>query len=396
MQFLLHHGRWILTGIAVAAALLASLIVQRALRRLSSETIWRCLKALGVLLGAIAIFAGLLVVVQYGPEWQLRREGIQIDTKTAQPNADEIAKLQDEYRKTILQALAGVLVLAGLWYTRRRILISEQGQITERYTRAIEQLGAVKACGENLYVPNTEVRLGAIYALERIARDSARDHWTIMEVLTAYVRENAPAKPEEKDKEEQTAEKKPATEIQAILTVLGRRQRDKKREHPEQCLDLLGTDLRGADLSSLHFENALFSNAQLDGAYFSGAHLDMAAFFNTHLNGTYFSGAHLDGAYFSGAHLDGAYFLDAHLDGANFSMAHLDGAFFLDAHLDGAFFLDAHLDVANFRAAKSPIVDQILAAKSWSSAHFDPEFRKELEEAHRKQNEPATDTSSDK
>jgi hypothetical protein len=36
-----------------------------------------------------------------------------------------------------------------------------------------------------------EVRLGGIYALERIARDSARDHWPIMEILTAYLQTHA-------------------------------------------------------------------------------------------------------------------------------------------------------------------------------------------------------------
>ncbi|WP_062294251.1 hypothetical protein [Nostoc piscinale] len=43
------------------------------------------------------------------------------------------------------------------------------------------------------------MRLGAIYTLERIAKDSAKDHWTIMEVLTAFVRENAPRKLEEEN-----------------------------------------------------------------------------------------------------------------------------------------------------------------------------------------------------
>ena len=61
-------------------------------------------------------------------------------------------------------------------------MVSQEGQITDRFTRAIEQLGA-----EQL-----QVRLGGIYALERIARDSPGDHWPIMEVLTAFVRENAP------------------------------------------------------------------------------------------------------------------------------------------------------------------------------------------------------------
>src|SRR5215208_1920659 len=49
---------------------------------------------------------------------------------------------------------------------------AEQGQITERFTRAIDQLGSEKL----------EIRLGGIYALERIAKDSPRDHLQILEV----------------------------------------------------------------------------------------------------------------------------------------------------------------------------------------------------------------------
>lgn len=41
-------------------------------------------------------------------------------------------------------------------------------------------------------VPNLEVRIGAIYALERIARQNLDEHIQIMEILTAYIRQNAP------------------------------------------------------------------------------------------------------------------------------------------------------------------------------------------------------------
>lgn len=54
--------------------------------------------------------------------------------------------------------------------------ISREGQVTERFTRAVDQLGS-----EHL-----DVRLGAPYALERIAHDSATDRRTIGEILTAY------------------------------------------------------------------------------------------------------------------------------------------------------------------------------------------------------------------
>jgi hypothetical protein len=53
--------------------------------------------------------------------------------------------------------------------------------VTDRYTKAIEQHGSDKL----------DVRIGSIYALERIARDSARDHPTVMEVLTAFIRERS-------------------------------------------------------------------------------------------------------------------------------------------------------------------------------------------------------------
>ena len=77
---------------------------------------------------------------------------------------------------------AGALVFTARNFTlsRRTFELTEQGQVTDRYTKAIEQLGSDKLA----------VRIGGIYALERIARDSARDHPAVMEVLTAFIREH--------------------------------------------------------------------------------------------------------------------------------------------------------------------------------------------------------------
>ena len=67
-------------------------------------------------------------------------------------------------------------------WQRRTYELTEQGQVTDRYTKAIEQLGSKEV----------DVCIGGIYALERIARDSARDHPTVMEVLAAFIREHPP------------------------------------------------------------------------------------------------------------------------------------------------------------------------------------------------------------
>jgi hypothetical protein len=62
---------------------------------------------------------------------------------------------------------------------RDQLALAEQGQITERFTRAIDQLDASRSLA---------VRLGGLYALERIARDSRNDRPTVAEVLCAYIR----------------------------------------------------------------------------------------------------------------------------------------------------------------------------------------------------------------
>jgi len=54
------------------------------------------------------------------------------------------AKLRDDVRATLLQAIAGLLLLLGAFATWRHVQISREGQITERFSRAIEQLGSDK------------------------------------------------------------------------------------------------------------------------------------------------------------------------------------------------------------------------------------------------------------
>lgn len=101
------------------------------------------------------------------------------------PDLNQRAAAEASTRTGLIAGLVGLAALGGLVLTARTYRLTQQGQITDRYTKAIEQLGAEKL----------EVRLGGIYALERIAVDSKRDHPTIVEVLSAFVRERAPYAP---------------------------------------------------------------------------------------------------------------------------------------------------------------------------------------------------------
>jgi uncharacterized protein YjbI with pentapeptide repeats len=131
-----------------------------------------------------------------------------------------------------------------------------------------------------------------------------------MEVLTAYVRENArrvePSEGDFASEKGDEVERRVPTDIQAILTVLDRR--DSTHERPEQRLDLQDTDLPGVDLSG----------ANLAGANLFGTNLEEA-----NLLGADLTKAYLESANLSGASLIGAYLTRANLWGANLEVASL-------------------------------------------------------------------------
>lgn len=100
------------------------------------------------------------------------------------PAADR-AKAVNDIRTTVLQCLAGIALLVGAFFTWRQSDVSRQGQITQRFMAAVEQLGST----------SPQVRIGAIFALERIAHDSPDDRRPIAEVLCSFVKRNRLATP---------------------------------------------------------------------------------------------------------------------------------------------------------------------------------------------------------
>jgi hypothetical protein len=124
-----------------------------------------------VIVGAALVVALIAVILKWAPEW-LGKRGLR-----GKDEAEEIGRV----RTALLATLAGLIAIAGAVFTGLSYRLNRAGQITERFTRAIDQLGSDKL----------DVRLGGIYALERIARDSSEDHPQVIEVLTAYVREHA-------------------------------------------------------------------------------------------------------------------------------------------------------------------------------------------------------------
>ncbi len=346
--------------------------------RLSKET---------VIVSAIAVMAaialGLLIptIARLNQDTAVLHETPTAENKRKFDASLEHVKALVGGMGTIATIVGGVVLYLNFRVANRNAEITEDKQVTDRFSKAVEQLGSDKI----------EVRLGGIYSLERIAKDSPADHWTIMEVLTAFVRERtiitAPAQPERQTfvaallaEQPQPNSSLPAvpTDVQAVLTVIGRR--DLTRETKDQRLDLNGTNLSRASLQSANLQQASLQGANLQQVNFQGANLQGthllnanlpraslkdtnlqgACLVNANLQGAVLWKANLQGAYLLGADLQGAYLLGANLQGAYLVNANLQGAYLLDANLQGAYLWKANLQGADLRDTK--LNDGILLA----------------------------------
>jgi hypothetical protein len=261
---------------------------------------------------AIAGIVGLAGVVAYGVAlWRA-------------PGWMHAPTPQDRYNARVLVISVGgaIVVLVGLLYTARNYRLSRRGQVTDRFTVALERLGSTE-----LYV-----RIGGVHALEHVMRDSAEHYNDVIEVLTAFIRDRTPRRgrqvwhPVTGSVPDPDLPPEPMPDVKAALTALGNRP-----DRPErQRIDLAGRHLVGA---------------QLNGANLTWANLD----------GADLTRAYLDGADLTRAYLGGADLTDAHLISADLTRAYLGGTNLADALLgfadDGADDVDAAvIPIPTYRA----------------------------------------------
>lgn len=300
------------------------------------------------LLVMIAFLGLLAACITVFPAWLLNATSGHGALNTSDRVVDENA-----IRTTLVQVVGGVFLVATAFFSWRTIQLGREGQLTDRYTKAVEQLGAA----------TTAVRTGGVFALERLAKNSKNDRETIAEVLACFARD--------------TSQRKDAVlyaaSVQAALVVLGRRQRYDsavsgtrlnlrrvKADHSYLVnVTLALSDLSGADLSETDLSGSDLSNVNL-----TGATLEHAILSNVRLAGAILAGANLKRAKLISADLSNADLTDAKLDYADLMKANLSNVNLSAAKLPGA-----NVSGANLTEAK------ISNSTVWESAIGDSEVR---------------------
>ncbi|WP_328333343.1 pentapeptide repeat-containing protein [Streptomyces sp. NBC_00455] len=261
---------------------------------------------------------------------------------------------------------AAVVAGLGLMYThlnlqhtrdkdRDQAELTREGQVTERYVAAIKLLGSAS---------ETE-RLGGIYALERIMKDSEKDHWTVVEVLASFVRDRCARHDEtqivEVDGEHGTltVSNPPERDGLVAFQVLCRRP-DREEAHRVdlrdvtlhevqveggrlQDFDLSGADLHAATFIDCNFESVRLNEATLNKATLASCNVSKATFDDASLEGTKFHNVSLEKASFRRAQMEGTSIDKASMEDADLRESDIEDALFSDVSLHGARFEGASL-----------------------------------------------------
>jgi uncharacterized protein YjbI with pentapeptide repeats len=210
---------------------------------------------------------------------------------------------------------------------RQNLQLQREARRGERFTNAVDQLSH-NSCG---------VRVAAIHILARIARESEEDHWPVVELLSAFLRDQRGVG--SINKLEIAA---PPEDVRAIASFFCTRNTD--FEKPGQWIDLSLTNLHDLNFDNANLRGADFSRCELSGARFRHADLSGATLVNVNASGAIFSNVNLTGSF---------------LNGANFAFAQMDGA-----DLNGA-----SIQNATFTSVSGPILNvtetQQKSAGSW-------------------------------
>lgn len=223
---------------------------------------------------------------------------------------------------TLITSLAAVaaLLFTGLTLqqTRDQNQLAASGQITDRFNAAVTSLSS-----------GTEtIRIGGIYALQRIMQDSPRDQPSVIQVLAGFIREEAPqevTKPVTTSLTSaglsiETIYFPPALDIQTALTVLATRN---PADDAGALIDLVGAKLTSVDLRDAHLADVDLYGADLSDSDLSSADLRDSNLANADLKDTFLSNADLastdlEAANLKNAKLDGVILNGADLGEADF------------------------------------------------------------------------------
>lgn len=270
----------------------------------------------------------------------------------------EDSMLENEYRKTLIQIIGGIVIIVGLYLNWRRIVstenaitISERGQLVDRLSKAVDQIGS----------NNLSVRIGGLYALKNIGFDFENYTKQVVEILSSFIRVNSSV-------DAACDESVPVPhDVQIALDSIIHIKSDHNEFLDNTIIDLSGCRLMGitiikknlkgfdfsrSNLSNSNLESCQIANVEMFKTNFSNCNLSKINIFNAKLKNCVFDNSQMSFSILSKLLIFDSSFRNCSLVEANFRGSAIDNVSFKDSTLMDADFTDTHMDNCDFSGAK--------------------------------------------
>ncbi len=269
-------------------------------------------------------------------EWSYLKGATTEDTRSAAGlRLDAALKTADLVIKGIglpVTLAGGFALFLNFWIANKNIQMSQSKLMAESFSQAIQSLGQKE---------DIHLRLGGIYSLQRIANSSKEDHWAVMEILAAFIRNQSKVTLNS----DQPIDSIPL-DIQTALTVIGKRYVEWDPSEEVKRIDLTGSFLKEAVLVQGNLEKAILVKSNLSGANLSGTNLSYALISEkgkeSDLSGATLNAAVMSGATLEAAILKNAKMARATLDLVNFDSSLLEGVDFSYSNVEKATFYNVY------------------------------------------------------
>jgi len=248
----------------------------------------------------------------------------------------------------MIGGLAGLILAAQRTKTAQRTAENaEQGQITDRFSKAVELLSS----------ENVTTRVGGIYALKRIAEDSAsRDHEPAMNTIASFIQSASPYQQTIEHNNDianriangiDTIDWKAirAPDVFAALETLSRRT---EKQVKYECQADYAVEIGECNLSYFDLTKIKVTKVSIEGCNLKGSILDGAEFNGVFADGVNFSSGRIHGflsnrSQFNGADLNNIELFDSYIENSCF-----DHSAFRGSHLNGATFNTCEMQCSDF------------------------------------------------
>jgi hypothetical protein len=278
------------------------------------------LRAWALLLSPLLLWSVIEV-----PRWQASRVTLK--------DPEKYFEAENKARSTLLQAVGGTFFFVTAYVGLKQLKVAEDNRkltedknLTDRFVKAAEML----ADRDRL-----EARLAGIYALGRIARDSPEDHWTVMQLLIAFIEDRT---------DESTIF---AKDIPAALNVIGKRNVENNPKlvtgtgHQSVArLEFHIAYLHFSKLFLLNFDRASLKYVDLSRSLLRGVSFKGASFSNYSLHETWFLAGEVTWAIFEQCNFSGSKFDATKVKSVRFIGCNLTDAVFRCSDLSETWFFN--------------------------------------------------------